>query len=493
MNFKSLFFILCFFSCSLTASANFSFNARCIEAYKAIFDFRLNDARALIRDEKLQNPQNGITILLDNYVDYIGLLTSENKADYDRLKDVKSDRIDALEKNDENSPYYLYAQAEVYLQWGLLKGRFGDYMSSARDIKKAKNLLSDNAGKFPNFLPDQKCLDLINVVFGALPSNLKGIAKFLGMDGNTQAGIAQLEKLRYQVKNTPYSFYNDEIIFFLCYLDIDVLHDSNNYNKLLAYLGGMDNKNALLAYLKGYAAAKTAHNDDAINYLLAIPSTSQYTSMPAIDYLLGCAKLCRMDSDAYLFFNKYINEYKGVNYIKDSYLKLAYFYLLKSDGARYNYYLGQVRSKGYAIDEKDKQALKEANDTRPDIDLLKTRLYFDGGYFNRALVQLKDKQEGSFKLLRDKIEFDYRLGRIYEKLSRYNDAIASYQKAINIGKATTYYFAANAALCIGGIYEHIQDDNQAANYYNQAIDMKNHEYESSISNQAKDGLQRIHR
>jgi len=215
MNFKRFLFLLFFLGCGLTASANYSFNPRCLQAYKAIFDFRLNDARTLIQQEKQQNPQNGIPVLLDNYIDYISLLTSDNKAEYNRLVGRKSDRIDALEANKENSPYYLLAQAEVYLQWGLIKGRFGDYMSSATDLKKARGLLKDNAEKYPDFLPNQKSLALIDVVFGSLPSNLKGIAKFLGMSGNIQTEYSELEKLRTQIPGSQYAFYKTEVIFFL--------------------------------------------------------------------------------------------------------------------------------------------------------------------------------------------------------------------------------------------------------------------------------------
>ena len=107
MFYKFLFSVLFISVCSLTANANFNFDVRCIEAYKDIFHLKLNDARSIIREEKKQNPQNGIPVLLDNYIDYITLLMSDNKADYDRLKDSQSDRIDALEKNDKNSPYYL--------------------------------------------------------------------------------------------------------------------------------------------------------------------------------------------------------------------------------------------------------------------------------------------------------------------------------------------------------------------------------------------------
>lgn len=479
--------------CKLTASANYNFDTRCLQAYKAIFDFRLNDARALIQQEKQQYPKNGITILLDNYVDYFSLLTSDNKAEYDRLVGRKSDRIDGLEANRENSPYYLFAQAEVYLQWGLIKGRFGDYMSSAADLKKARGLLNDNAEKYPDFLPDQKSLALINVVFGSLPPNLRGIAKFLGMSGNIQAGYSELEKLRTEIPDSRYAFYKTEVIFFLCIMDVDVLHDKNNYIKLSNYLEGLDNQSILRTYLQGYVASRTGHNDDAIVNLQSIPKSNQYIELPVANYLIGSAKLCRMDSDACNFLLAYINSYKGVNYIKDSYLKIAYFYLLKDDEAHYNYYVKLARAKGYTVDEKDKQAMEEANDARPDNDLLRARFYFDGGYYNKALAQLQNKQEADCKIPRDKIELNYRLGRIYQLLNRYNEAVASYKRVIELGRSSKYYFAANAALNAGNIYEYIKSYNEAANYYKTALSMKNHEYQSSIDTQAKEGLDRIHR
>lgn len=487
--------LVVFFSCyCITAKANYVFDARCMQAYRAIFDLRLNDARSLIKQEKQLSSQNGIPILLDNYVDYIALLTSDNKSDYKRLADLKSTRLDALEANEEdNSPYYLYSQAEVYLQWGLIKGKFGDYMSSASDLKKARNLLEDNAKKYPDFLPNQKCLALINVVFGALPSNLKSVARFLGMGGNITAGVNELEKLRTQVTGTKYAFYKEEIIFFLCYMNIDVLHKKDNYAKLTSYLNDMDSKSLLRIYLQGYVAAKTGHNDDAIANLEALPKSSQYVELPIADYLLGCAKLCRMDTDSYSYFLKYISEYKGENYIKDSYLKIAYYYLLKGDESKYNYYLKLVRSRGYTVDEKDQQALKEANDAKPNNDLLKARFYFDGGYYTKALAELQDKKEADLKLHRDKIELNYRLGRVYQMLNKNSEAIGSYNKAINTGRSSNYYFAANAALCIGNIYEGIKDYNLAANYYNQALSMKHHEYQNSIDTQAKEGLERINR
>jgi len=354
-------------------------------------------------------------------------------------------------------------------------------------------LLKENAQKYPDFLLNQKSLGLINVIFGSIPPNLKTVTRFLGMTGNVKAGINQLEELRSQLSKTPYSFYKDEVIFFLCNIDIDILRNKTNYTKLISYLSGMENNGLLKVYLQGYVASKTTHNDEAIAFLEAAPKSAPYTDVPGIYYLLGVAKLSRLDKDTPAYLLKYIRDYRGINYTKDAYLKLAYYYLLESNAVKYDSYLKLVRSKGYTINERDQQALREANDSPPDTDLLKARFYFDGGYYDKALTEIKNKDANSFKLLRDKIELFYRLGRIYQKTGNLNEALMNYQKAINSGKASRYHYAANAALEMGNIFEEKKDLNRAANFYNQAIDMTDHEYQTGIANEAKAALKRIGR
>ncbi len=489
---KKLFVLtLLFLGMSLPSKANFDFNSNCIKAYQAIFDLRLSDAKTLIQAEKRQNPHNGISILLDNYVDYFTLLASENKADYERLKSHKSSRLSALEKQDKNSPYYLFAQAEINLQWGMLKSRFQDYMSSAMDIRRADNLLSSNAAKYPSFLPNKKSAGLIDVIFGSIPSNLKGIVSALGIKGNASTGIRTLESLASTLPKSPYSFYKDEVVFFLCYIETDLVHNKANYNKIMNLTSSMDDTSLLKTYLQGYVSARNARNDSAIDYLQKRPKGNDYVNFPLLNYHLGNAKLNRMDNDAHIYLINYLKEYKGINYIKDAYLKLAYYYYLRGDNNRYNSFLKMVKTQGSLYDEKDKQALKEANDTAPDMDLLKARLYFDGGYYSKALSELAGKDVGDFKVKRDQIEFYYRLGRIYDESGRDADAVTSYQRSINLGKTSSYYFAANAALSIGNIYEKRNDKAKAVSFYKQAIDMKNHEYENSIETKAKDGLRRM--
>ena len=54
---------------------------------------------------------------------------------------------------------------------------------------------------------------------------------------------------------------------------------------------------------------------------------------------------------------------------------------------------------------------------------------------------------------------------LYDDLKQYDDAIAFYIKAINIGESRTEYYAARAALQIGMIHEKRGNKTQAIKFY----------------------------
>ncbi|PJJ80107.1 tetratricopeptide repeat protein [Mucilaginibacter auburnensis] len=473
------------------AKADFTLDQNSSAAFKAIFELRFPEAKRLIAEEKRTNPDNGITVLLENYMDYFQLLMSSNKADYQKFKDRRSARLDALEDNDSNSPFYLFAQADVYIQWGVLKAKFGDYSSSVMDVNKGRKLLAKNNEKYPNFLPNQKSIAWVNLLFGAIPPNYKSLIGFFGMKGDLQAGLKQLRRLRGQLDGTPYSIYKDEVTFLIALTDIDILKRKDNYTELMGMAADMSDRSLLKNYLQGYISFKTAHVDAAVKYFSDAPQTSEYLDMPVVTYWLANAKLCRMDRDADKYFLKFISENRGDQFIKEAYLKVAYCALFKKDMDDYKSYLNMVRTKGSTADEKDKEALKEANDAMPDEDMLRARFYFDGGYYDKALAMLKGKSFNELKIVRDKTEYYYRFGRTYDALENDTAALANYLRAINMGKTTSYYYAANAALLSGLIYEQKRDLKKAEEFFRLALSMKNHEYQNSIDNQAKDGLTRI--
>ncbi|MBP8067609.1 MAG: tetratricopeptide repeat protein, partial [Pedobacter sp.] len=379
---KNILIFLLLFS-PLTIFANFDFNANCLKAYQNIFELKLGNARALIANEKKLHPNNAIVPLLENYVDYFYLLSTDSKTEFDRLETNKSKRLDQISDDDDKSPYNLYAQAEINLQWALLRGRYGSYYTAAREINRASNLLTENSKKFPAFHLNAKGIGLIQVVMGSLPDGfLKSALATFGIKGNVQTGLAMLDKLAENLPKSAYEPFFEDVVFNYVYILNDVVHSPSALAKTMKYTSRFAESSLLKTYLQAYVAAKNGQNDLAISILNDKPTGAVYQSFPYLDYLMGVARLNKLDFSASAYLDRFLQTNKGVSYIKDTYMRLAWLAVLKSDENAYNSYMAKVRTSGYTYQEKDKQALSEASAPMPIKELLTARLQFDGGYLS---------------------------------------------------------------------------------------------------------------
>ena len=123
--------------------------------------------------------------------------------------------------------------------------------------------------------------------------------------------------------------------------------------------------------------------------------------------------------------------------------------------------------------------------------LLRSRLLFDGGYYEKARKELAGMPLDSFPKYRDQLEVTYRLARIYEKEGQESKAIDLYEQTIANGSSATFYFAANSALMLGVLYENRNDLSKAEIYFNKCLSMPRHQYQNSIDQKAQAGLDRI--
>lgn len=147
---------------------------------------------------------------------------------------------------------------------------------------------------------------------------------------------------------------------------------------------------------------------------------------------------------------------------------------------------------GEAIAEGDKNAMKEAEGGhQPPAFLIEARLLFDGAYYQRANKMMLSHSPEFFADTRDRLEYTYRYGRILHGLKKWEAAIEQYQKTIEHGQNESYFFACNAALQIGLIYEKLQDFAKASAYFKQCLSLNPDEYKAGLHQQAKSGLARL--
>lgn len=454
-------------------------------------NLELKEGRLLITKERIDNPSNQIPLLLENYIDFFTLLSGERRADYDRFKVNMQVRLAALAEGDKNSPWYNYSQGEINLQGALIKAKFQDYWSAAWEIRHAASFLKDNQHAFPGFTPDNNGRGILMALLGSFPPNLKLAMGALGLEGNTLAGISLMETTYSQLQSGKYAYLADETALFLSFIQASVTENPATYALCMERAKRIDSGSLLKAYVTGYVALRTGHTDKAIAILSSRPSGPEYAPFAQLDYMMGMARLNRMEPDARVFFQRFLAGNTGISFIKDAWLKIAWTWYLEHNMAASKQALSQVLTPATLYTEKDRQAVKEASAGIENESLLRARLSYDGGYYERALSFLSSLSVDSFRSSRAKLEYLYRMGRICEALGRTGPSIHFYLETINLGRSSAFYFPANAALHLGMIYEAARDRSTARLYYKTCLEMKEQEYRTSIENQAREGLQRI--
>ena len=496
MNKALTFSILFIISNICIGQYKYDFNQNCVNAYSSIISLKFNEGKKLIELEKTIHPENNIPYFLENYIYFLTVFIAEEEKDFEKFDDLKDQLIDRLKEGDQNSPYYRYCLAQVNLQWSVTRAKFKEYTTATLEINKAYRLLEENNEQFPEFLPNLINLGMMHTLIGTVPDNYNWVKKLVGVEGTIDQGVNEILKvLNASLTQKEYSHYKAECLFYLSLIQINL---TTNRQKALDNIKLIESdssslKSPLAIYAISRIYSDNGLNDKAIDLLLSRPMGDEYFPFYFLDYLTGIAKLNRLDSDAYKYLYKYVINFKGVNYIKDAYQKIAWYYLVNENIEKYQESIGKVILYGNSVVDADIQAEKEAkNKITPNAYLLKARLLFDGGYYEKALAAItSSKTTGFLKNTRDSLEFSYRIGRIYHEWGKPEVSIPFYIKTIENGATSRYYYAANAALQLGFIYESTEEYKKAEHYYKLAQSMENDEYKNSINQKAKAGLNRI--
>lgn len=478
----------------------YDFNNNCLEAYELIIQLRFDEGQEILNTEKKLNPDNNIPYLLENYIYYFTLFIGENENEYDIIVDnYKNEVFDRLEKGDPNSPFYLYSLGQAYMQWGFSQLKFTEYISAAFNIRKSYVLFEENNELFPDFPLNKMTLGMMHAAIGSVPDSYSWVINTLGIEGTIEQGVEEMNSiLEVSYADDFYQHFRPEILFYLSFLHINITNDLETalsfveYSKITEDSIYMNNPLFIYAYSRVYS--ENNQNDKALELLLNKPSGPEYYPFYYLDFLIGDLKLRKLENDAYKYLLRFVMNFHGKTFIKTAYQKLAWYYLINDQPDKYYEYMDKVLRYGDKIGDPDKQAEREAKTgIPPDKYLLKARLLSDGGYFEEAnSIMLNNKNDILAKAsLRDSVEYYYRRGRIFHEWGKKQDAKVFYQTTINKGKNLPNYFAANACLKIGNIYEEEGFYEQALYYYEKVRNLPNKEYKMSINQKAKSGINRI--
>lgn len=489
LSFCSICRVVFLFALSLpTFAFEAEFTSNLQKAYAEIFKLRVQTGRELLAKENAKNP---FRVYAENYADMVELLNSEDEEAYERILDKEGERLELIEKTDKKSPYNRFLRAELKIHWALLKIRFGHEVKAAWNIIQAYRLLEENQKLFPKFLPNLKSIGCLHILVGSIPENQKWVTNFLGLKGDIQQGLKELELASHD------KIWGLESSFCQFFIQAYILPYNDQVNEALLQAIDMHEDNLNLNFLATAISLKGGRTEQAASLIRKSPYNTSYLYFPVFELYRGEINLFKGNyyqaSVAYL---TYIRNFKGKVFLKDTYYKLFLCSWLAGDEKKGLTYIQKIPTVGSTIAESDKAAQKfyenyAKTNTLPNKSLIKVRLAFDAGYYDKALDEAENLSENTFSQPKDKADFNYRIARVYHKTEQLDKAVAYYERAILLTdkyKDTQWHFGASAALQLGYIYQERNQKLKAKSEFEKAISYKRHEYKTSIDNKARAAL-----
>ena len=475
----------------------YNYTENCAKAYNHFLALRLAEGRKVIGQELKNDPNNLMAAYIADYEDCILLLVNCNLKDYEQRTAKMSARLNLLSKGDESSPWYRFCNSRMYLHRAIINIRFGEQYKAALNFRKSFALLKENQRLFPNFEYNNVIAGLQEAVVGSLPGSYKSLASVFGMKGSVRKGTEKLGAF-VNTHNSNQPLYMETMLYYL-YARFYLLAEQQEVWAMLSSNKSGTEHNLMLAFVKVNILLDHRHADEAIETLRTAATEDDYFSYPIFDYQYGMALLTRNDTGCVQYFERYLKNNKSDIFIKDAWQRMAFVWHVWGNKAKAEYCSKQILQQGTARLDADKQAQRFAETgVWPNRTLLQARLLIEGGYYEKAQALLQRINKNELQHPADRAEYSFRLGRVYEELSKkpgggshYKQALGLYKDAMNEGSGRTEQFAARAALHMGKIYELLEMNNEATTMYRECLDMPAHDFQNSIDQQAKSGLNRI--
>ena len=482
--------LLCFTSILTIAQVQYyEISPEIQEVYDLTEQLNIQEAIKLCNDIKTTQTGNLMVHHVENYTDFYTCFITEEEKVYEKLSPNKELRLDKLKEGDNTSPYFRFSQAEVLLQWALVELKFKKYVNALYNINKATNLLEENKNLFPEFKLNNKSLSVIHALVGTIPDTYKKPLSWISsFEGTISQGYSEISEMTCSIG--PENMFYKEVFVIKALIELHLLDDKiASWETVSGSL--LDEKpSPLLKFITANVAHRTYDNNVAISILESRESNSDKMSFFYLDFLEGAYKLNNLDPNSNQGLLLYVNNFKGINYIKEAYMKLAWYeYAINNNEKGFFYYLDLCKSKGEAITDEDKYAQEYAEKYKlPNRGFLRARLLFDGRYYSRALDELLSI-EGSLKIY-EKDEFYYRKARILFEQKNYPEAIKGFISVVNKEqKNRDLYLVSLYYLSLS--YEKLNKNNLSKKYYNKALQTNFGPYKSSLHQKSKAGLLRL--
>jgi len=486
-------FLLCFANLVFAENKDevyFAHKPEHLEIQKAICELRLKSANEQLAKLKISDSKNATIDFLQLFTSYYKVLVHLDKK---YLVEFNAEfeafiKINQLLPN--SSPYKDYTKGSALLMKAIVAGAFNKYIEAASGFRSSFLVLSANHKKFPNFLTNLKELGALEAMIGSMPSQYQWIISALGLNGTIAGGLTKIETYLSKCRFEPI-IEQQQASIYLTLIQFNFTDKQKAWSYYRAYAKNLES-NLMQSYVLAFVAGKSGHTQEALSVLDKRPKSQDYEQIPYLNFLKAEFLLHQLNFEAAIWYKKYIFSSESKGSVKEAYQKLSWISLFQNDQDKYLIYKSMSEKMQSHLGSEQKLVNADLQQkVFLNKNLLKARLLFDGGYFDEALNELKQIEINDLASIYQKTEYNYRLARIYQEKENFTVSLKFYKDCLVFGEKINTYFKPNACLQLGIIYKQMGNSSLAKAYFNEVSTFNNYDYEDSIKQKAKAGLNQI--
>ncbi len=441
-----------------------------------------------LEQERKENAKSNLAQFIELKTRALKILINENHQD---LKEWESQlekfERGLKEKNFTGKDNFLW-RAELLLMKSFLNIRAEKYVIAVKDFNDCYNYYSSGLKRYPDNLELQKGIALVRILLGVVPVQYQWALKLFGFEGDIVAGFDALKRIILSCNDPSLLALKEESLFLYATLSVNFGKKNEDLLKVIYSNQFHVSQNPLVRYAFVSALLKETNADSALDMFGISPIQE---TLPHLHYLKGYLLLLNGNPKAEQSFKYFLQIHKGKMLKAAAYQKLSWYYYLNSDLKRSFFYNSKIGELTVFPTDEDLQAKNTSVHPLPAKCLLRARLDFDGGFFQKSLTELLSCEEGELKNTSEHLEFLYRLGRVQQKLGNIEKALHYFDLTIQRGSKHKDYFAPAAALYAGNLTEEAGNLEKARKYYLKVFEFHDYPYERSLSQKAKAGISRI--
>ncbi len=401
---------------------------------------------------------------------YLFMLQMVYHIPYDAQKEISDELYDLISKIKLPD----YQLAEIHLQKGIIDYTNDKFYSAVKAFNTAYNYWKQSEKEFPEDINNLKLKGIFNLLLAHLPLPYKNWAEWFGFKGNATTGFDALYKYYNFEKTQGKSL---EAKLYLSFAMLKFMDNDTEIEDFLQKESSVDNPDFIKAILIrcAFKIRKPALFDSWFQ------STRPY-SYSVLHYLKGKYLTQNFDKKSIPELSSFIKDQKDNTFKADAYRYLSWAYLLNNNTKEYNTNQQKIKTLDNFPSWEDKQALYESNlGHTQNLTILKSRLLFDKGDYDNCIKILTDRKNLFKESHEYNVEYFYRLGRAYQMKQLYNISIKYFNKAIELHKESTRYFAPESAINIAKLEISRDNYDEAKKALEVAKKINNGENKSSIN------------